>query len=191
MIASVLTLDVKEVQKLQLCDEYSVHRVVYSLFPGNARRFLYYRHPSSQERKIKVLILSETPPQIPEYGRIESKMVHQSFLEHEMYAFKVRLNPVIRTQRQAKSIRSVGNLVDWFTSKQEQWGFVADVSRLELTDIGVTRIDAKGQRLVFNECTYSGVLKVVDRNLFIESFRTGLGRGKGFGFGFLQLQPVY
>ncbi|MPN58153.1 hypothetical protein SDC9_205854 [bioreactor metagenome] len=45
--------------------------------------------------------------------------------------------------------------------------------------------------MVFNECTFTGVLEVVDRKSFIKSFCEGIGRGKAFGFGLLQLLPLY
>jgi len=191
MMASILILDTKAIQHYKVYDDYAVHRVVYDLFPATARKFLYYRYPKPEESGIKVLIISEDQPLVPQYGSIESKLIQTSFLEYQKYAFKVRLNPVVREQDKAHSIRGYEELASWFSLKQKQWGFSADPMRLELSSIGVVQIKGKQGPMTFNECTFSGVLEVVDRSRFIKSFHDGLGRGKGFGFGLLQVQPLH
>ncbi len=191
MIASTLTLDTTAMHQFTVYDAYAIHRVVYDLFPGTKRNFLYYHYPQASNRGTRILILSETQPLLPFSGSLESKFVQNSFLEHNHYAFKVRLNPVIRTQEKARSILRQDELIQWFAKKQSNWGFHADIARLELSNKGVIEIKGKEGSMVFNECTFTGVLEVVDRKSFIKSFCEGIGRGKAFGFGLLQLLPLY
>lgn len=191
MIASMLTLDSKAIHRYKIHDAYAVHRVVYDLFPATTRRFLYYHYPEDSSHGMRILILSEEQPLVPHEGSIESKLIQASFLEYQTYAFKVRLNPVVRTRDGARSIRRSEELIEWFAKKQTGWGFHADLSRLELSNLGVEEIKGKEDLMVFNECTFTGVLQVIDRSQFIKSFYEGMGRGKAFGFGLLQLQPIY
>ncbi len=190
MIASMLTLSFKEVAKARIYDEYAIHRTVYDLFPGSNREFLFYKFPYPGRKGIKILLLSVSQPQIPSFGKIESKRVPQEFLEHQYYAFKVKLNPVVRSGQKTSAITGYEPLITWFTEKQENWGFIANPSRLELSEMGAYKIDKSGTNLTFNQCTYSGVLEVIDQGRFIKGFEKGIGRGQGFGFGLLQLRPL-
>lgn len=190
MIASIFTLDTKALRTLGSIDDYTIHRLVYDIFPGKERTFLYYQYPYTIRGGTRILILSKEQPKVPNLGTITSKQVPASFLERDYYGFKVRLNPVIRSRNQARSIIGKEELISWFLSKQEQWGFYTDSARLELSSIGVTEIQKGDNTLIFNECTFSGILHVEEKSLFIKSFTEGIGRGKGFGFGLLQLQPI-
>jgi len=127
---------------------------------------------------------------IPTFGSVESKFVSPSFLEHRYYAFTVKLNPVTRLANKTAPVIGHEPLSTWFLDKQEQWGFVVDRERLDLSDLGVSLIRKGNTEIPLNQCTYTGILKVVDRERFIDSFENGLGRGKGFGFGLLQLKPL-
>lgn len=191
MIASILTLDNHAIRQYNLYDAYAIHRVVYDLFPSTTGKFLYYHDQQVSRQGMRIILLSEEQPAVPHAGSIESKLVQPSFLEHSAYAFKVRLNPVARNRNHARSIRRQDELIQWFTKKQIGWGFEADLSSLELSNLGVAEIKGKENVMVFNECTYSGVLEVIDRPAFVRNFCEGLGRGKAFGFGLLQLQPIY
>lgn len=190
MIASVLTLGPRDIRHLDLTDGYTMHKIVYDLFPGSDRTFLYYQYPFAERRGVKILILSEDQPLVPAQGTIESKMVKESFLRYRYYAFKVRLNPVTRLGGKATPVTGHDPLISWFLEKQERWGFVADASGLDLSDVGVATIQKGKNRITLNQCTYTGVLEVVDQDRFIEGFENGLGRAKGFGFGLLQLKPL-
>ena len=89
----MLTLGPRDIRHLDLTDEYTMHKIVYDLFPRSDRTFLYYQCVA-ERRGVKILILSREQPLVPTLGTIESKMVKDSFLRYRYYAFKVRLNPV-------------------------------------------------------------------------------------------------
>jgi CRISPR system Cascade subunit CasE len=190
MIASIFRLDRRAISQLDIKDEYSIHRAVYTLFPGTKRSFLYYRYPHGSTPDMRILILSKEEPSQPEAGVIESKRVEPSFLQSERYAFRVRLNPIERTRNVAKSIIGQKELTDWFLKKESNWGFRVEPASLELQNLGVVQFQRGVHKVTMNECTFVGLLKVTDRVLFSKSFYGGIGRGKGFGFGLLQLQPI-
>ncbi len=190
MIASVLTIGPREMSRIDLTDEYAIHKIVYELFPGSRRTFLYYQYPFGGEKGVKILLLSEEQPLVPEMGKIESKYVNDSFLSYKNYAFRVKLNPVTRVGDTSTPVTGSDSLVSWFLEKQEQWGFRVDENRLDLSDCGISIIKKGQNTITLNKCTYMGVLEVIDQDRFIGSFEKGLGRAKGFGFGLLQLKPL-
>lgn len=193
MIASILTLSPEEFQSLgKYHDDYTIHKLVYSLFPGSQRKFLFLdRYGDFNSRKI--LMVSQENPQNPAFGRIEIKTIPENFLKAQSYAFEVRLNPVKRANGNKKMIPVTGipYLTEWFLGKQKNWGFNANPERLEIFDTGIQEIAKdKNTTILHNKATFRGVLQVTESKKFQESFRNGIGRGKAFGFGLLQLQPL-
>ena len=191
MIASVVSLDRQAIQSLKIKDPYSMHKFVYSLFPGNKRRFLYYDQ-GGDLRYRRILIVSQEQPLVPESGEIESKFIPQDFLEHQRYAFQVLLNPVEQPQGSRGKIPVVGRdaLRAWFARKQEIWGFTSNQEDVELFNVGVQIIHKDDRDITHNLAEFRGVLEVTDRERFRSSFSNGIGRGKAFGFGLLQIRPL-
>jgi CRISPR system Cascade subunit CasE len=203
MIASILRLSRSDYKALKISDVYSIHRVVYSLFPalaGESRDFLFVdKGGDFYERRI--LILSKRPPLATEHGVIETKTIPEAFLQSDAYCFQVRLNPTKRDKQTGKIIpvqdlkeksdktkREI--LAQWFCAKSETWGFHADPERLEVRTTGVQVFEKQEMEVTQNAATFTGVLGVTDRELFIRSFEQGIGRGKSFGFGLLELVPT-
>jgi CRISPR system Cascade subunit CasE len=197
MIATMYRLSRRDIRELRVTDDYSIHRIVYDLFPrsdgtADGRGFLYADKGGDFESRI-VLILSKRLPGEPAAGSTESREVTESFLMHEHYAFEVVMNPSRRDAASGKTIavRGEEGIRDWFIGKAQGWGFIVDPDRLGVSQIGVQRFEHKSDGMVLhNRATLSGVLEVRDRNAFKESFENGIGRSRGFGFGLLQLRPL-
>lgn len=197
MIASLYRLSCKDLTALKVTDEYSLHRIVYDLFPereggGKGRDFLYADKGGDFRERI-VLVLSQRPPAEPMAGRIESREVTHSFLSHDRYAFEVVMNPSQRDSKTGKTIalRGENELRDWFARKSSAWGFSIDETRFEVSRIGVQSFEHKLEGTVVHaRATFSGILEVIDRPAFIGSFESGIGRCRGFGFGLLQIRPI-
>ena len=200
MIASVLTLNRAECQTLKVTHAYSVHRVVYSLFPareGQTRDFLFADKGGDFHGR-KILILSQKEPASPTLGRIESKEIPTAFLDGALYGFEVRMNPTKRDKPTGKTVAVRGKeaLLSWFCEKAPtSFGF--EVIRdsqgtplIQVQGIGVQRFEKNGATVVHGEATFIGKLRVVDRGTFRKAFEEGMGRAKGFGFGLLQLVPL-
>jgi len=200
VIASVLTLNRAEVQALQIRDAYSIHRVVYSLFPAQkdeTRDFLYADKGGDFKGR-QVLLLSSRFPKPTSFGQLESKEIPSSFLDHDLYGFEVRLNPTRRDHALKKTLPVRGNeaLVTWFVEKATaNYGFevlldVSGVPSIQVKSVGVQRFRKGTTEVTHGEATFVGKLKVVDRLAFRKAFEEGLGRAKGFGFGLLQIVPL-
>ncbi len=192
MIASVLRLTRSDCQALKITDAYSIHRVVYGLFPGESRDFLFADKGGDFNAR-RILILSERTPETPQYGEVESKRVPDNLLEHEDYGFEVTVNPTIRDSKSGKTVAICGypNLIQWFIQKAPSLGFEIHAESLEVRHAGVQLFDlGEGKTVTHNSATFVGKLKVTDRGKFRDSFHKGIGRAKGFGFGLFQIVPL-
>lgn len=192
MKASMLFLERKDLMKLgKDQDAYTFHKLIYSLFPGDKREFLYLDKGGLYGTR-SVLILSSKDPLQPDVGMIRTKIIPDFFLEQENYAFEVRLNPVRRKTGSSRMIpvKADKDLLNWFMERQSRWGINATSDSLRIDDKGIQVIQKGKSRIIHNQATFKGVLRVIDNKKFRQAFSTGLGRGKAFGFGLLQIQPI-
>ena len=149
MIASVLRLSRSDCKALKIIDAYSIHRVVYELFPGESRDFLFVDKGGDFHAR-QILILSERSPEIPQYGEIQSKLIVDSFLEHDNYGFEVTLNPTKRDKQTGKTvaIRGREKLHQWFLGKAPTLGFEIQAESLEIRHAGVQTFDLGNGKIV-------------------------------------------
>lgn len=198
MIASVLKLNRADCKALDVKDIYSVHKIVYSLFPmqdNNTRDFLFADKGGDWHSR-QILILSERKPASVEFGELISKEIPESFLNWDYYGFEVIINPTQRNGPTQKTtpIRGIENLHKWFIQKAPALGFEVEPESLQVFRIGVQSFDKNKEGKTFTHthgmATFIGKLKVIDRQAFIQSFKRGIGRAKGFGFGLLQIAPI-
>jgi CRISPR system Cascade subunit CasE len=193
MIASVLKLSRSDFNNLRITDPYSIHRVIYSLFPKeNGGRDFLFVDKGGDFKERRILILSKRPPLCPEYGIIEQKNIPDSFLKEDRYGFEIRLNAVKRSKQNGKivAIFDRESLFEWFCSKSESWGFITERDSLQIQSTGVQTFNKQENQITQNAVIFIGKLRVNDRSLFVKSFEEGIGRGKGFGFGLLQIVPL-
>lgn len=173
-----------------LKDLYSIHKLIYSLFPGDQRSFIF-TNKGIQNGFLEILIISKNPPIFPEYGEITTKIIPESFLNKKRYAFEIIINAVDRPfAKNPTPIKGDENLSQWFISKSPSWGFSVDPSCLQLLEKHVEQFEKKGEMCTFNSVKFTGRLTVLDHNLFVNKFKSGIGRGKAFGFGLLQIRPL-
>ena len=195
MIASALRLNRADCKALDIKDAYSLHRVVYSLFPkpdDQSRDFLYADKGGNWNCR-RILILSERRPETPEFGEIESKEVPESFLQWDNYGFEVIVNPTQRNGPSQKTtpIKGRENLHKWFIQKASALGFEVEPDSLQVSKIGVVSFNRDASiTQTHGTATFIGKLTVINREAFINSFKHGIGRAKGFGFGLLQIVPI-
>ncbi len=197
MIASVLRLSRADCKLLDIRDAYSIHKVVYSLFPkeeivDNETRSFLYCDKGGDFHERRILLLSKTKPSQPEHGEIETRDIPHSFLDQDYYGFEVMMNPVTRDNKSRKIIpvRGKENLLVWFNQKVSGFGFDILPGSLTVQDTDVIQFEKNNNKVVFGKAVFIGKLRVTDRVLFIKSFNKGLGRGKAFGFGLFQIVPI-
>ena len=202
MIASILRLGAKDIKALRITDDYSLHRVVYSLFEDrrtDAEKnasvpsgFLYADKGGDKNGRL-ILLLSDREPRKPEHGVLESKSVEDIFLTFDRYRFDVLINPTKRDSRSRKiiAIKEREEIGLWFIEKAPtSWGFTVNPSTLQVKSLQVKQFVKQTHSVTHGGAELSGELEVADRSLFIKSFQQGIGRGKAFGFGLLQIAPI-
>jgi CRISPR system Cascade subunit CasE len=191
MIASMYKLNWLDCKNLRVVDAYSIHRIVYDLFPGNTRDFLFVDKGGDFKAR-KILIVSQRSPKIPQYGEIQSKLIPESFLQHENYGFETKLNPTTRDESGKKriAIRKYEDLHQWFLKKSLLSGFETNPENLEIRSSDVEIFEHKNQIITYNSVKFVGKLRVIDKEKFHDSFCKGIGSGKAFGFGLLQIIPL-
>ena len=200
MILSLLTINRSQLAKVIKSnggrfDIYTAHKLVYTLFPEEeaGRDFLFrYKETASGKR---IVILSQREPDISrlpeEHCSIKFRHIPDSYFDAEYYRFEVQINPVKRDIKTGKIVPVKGRneLIAWFCGKAGKYGFEAmpDTMSVENTD---TLIFKKGEKkITLGKAVFSGVLKVKDKEIFMQSFKKGLGKGKSFGFGLLEIVP--
>lgn len=188
-----LFLDTAALRKGNIRDDYSIHRLVYSLFPleQERSRFLYADKGSVRGGRL-LLVLSEKEPNVPEYVTSATTIISENFFRFSDYRFEIDLNPVKKEKESGKRRAVTGqlDLLNWFIAHSEKWGFQADARSLEVSIKPVRQFSKDGTVCTFNHAFFRGSLHVTDQEKFRESFLAGLGHGKAFGFGLLQLRPI-
>ena len=202
MIATILTLSRKDVNALHMTDDYSLHRVVYSLFKdvrseaekqSSVPSGFLFADKGGDAKGRQILILSDRPPLQPEHGELVSRPVPDEFLQHRFYKFEVTLNPTRKGNKSSKRVpvKTSEAVAAWFSGKSlASWGFSVDPVRLDVRMLPVMQFKKQdGLTVTHGAARVSGMLRVENRDLFIESFNKGIGRGRAFGFGLLQIEP--
>lgn len=206
MIASVLHLDRRSVKALKITDTYSLHRVVYSLYQdvrdekdkqSSEASGILYADQGGDYRGRKILMLANREPMAKvdgQYGDVLSKPIPDNFLEHQQYRFKVIVNPTRRdsASRKLVVVRGREAVAHWFTERaSSSWGFEVSSPHLQVDKIEVLQFKDKNQRQVtIGQAHVQGLLRITDKDQFINSFTLGVGRGRAYGCGLLQIVPV-
>ena len=163
MIAAVLKLNRSDCKALKITDAYSIHRVIYSLFPGDSRDFLFADKGGDFNSR-KILILAERRPITPQHGTIEVKNIPDIFLDHSLYGFEVILNATKKDSKTGKIVPVTGreNLLQWLIKKAPSLGFEIIPGSLEVRKTGVQTMDlGEGKKITHNIATFVGRAKVI------------------------------
>lgn len=206
LIASVLHLDRAAIKALRVTDPYSLHRVVYSLYPdirsdadktSGTSSGILYADIGGDFRGRRILMLSNRMPaeQVDDqYGQVHSKPIAETFIQQRDYAFAVVVNPTRRDSASGKlkPIKGREAIAAWFSERAaSSWGFTVHPESLQVLNTDVQQFKDKAQRLVtLAQAHVKGQLCVTDSEKFSQSFSQGIGRGRTFGCGLLQLVPI-
>lgn len=206
MFASVLHLDRIAVKALRVTDPYSLHRVVYSLYPdvrndieksSSESSGILYADQGGDHNVRRILMLSNRRPADSVNGvhvLVKSKTIPQGFLDHSDYQFKVIVNPTRRDSASRKLLPVKGRegIAEWFVERAlNSWGFLVPSALLQIDKVEVLQFKDKNQRqLTIAQAHLQGKLTITDTNLFHGSFIQGIGRGRAYGCGLLQIVPI-
>lgn len=206
LTASVLHLDRAAIQALRITDPYSLHRVVYGLYPdvrddaaktASQSSGILWADQGGDIRGRKILLLADrSPAEQAEggHGQVQSKPIADGFLHHQRYRFKVIVNPTRRDSASGKLMPVKGReaIAAWFAERgPASWGFAVSSEHLQVERSEVLQFKDKAERQVtLAQAHISGQLQVTDRTQFQNSFAKGIGRGRSFGCGLLQIVPL-
>lgn len=206
LIASVLHLDRAAVKALRITDPYSLHRVVYGLYPdvrdeqakaASQSSGILWADQGGDFHGRQILLLADRSPAVCAeggHGHVNSRLIPDGFLEHTHYRFKVIVNPTRRDAATGKLVPVKGReaVAAWFAERGlASWGFEVSPAHLQVDRIEVLQFKDKAQRPVtLAQAHVQGQLQVTDREQFRKSFSQGIGRGRSFGCGLLQIVPL-
>lgn len=206
LIASVLQLDRAAMKALRITDPYSLHRVVYGLYPdvrdaagkaGHTPSGILHADQGGDFHGRRILLLADrAPAEHAEggFGEVRSKVIPLDFLDHMRYRFKVIVNPTRRNSSSHKLLPVKGReaVATWFAERgPASWGFRVDPRLMQVDRMDVLCFKDKAQRdVTLAQAHVQGQLEVIDRERFRHSFASGIGRGRSFGCGLLQVVPL-
>ena len=206
LIASVLHLDRQALKALKITDPYSLHRVVYSLYPDirsdmdkkqSVSSGILWADQGGDRLGRTILMLANRQPAEKvddKYGEVRSKPIPESFLDHSHYQFKVIVNPTRRdnTSRKLIAVRGREAIASWFAERAEtSWGFLVDAAQLQVGAVEVLNFgDKQGRTITIGQAHVEGSLLISDSQQFRHSFSKGIGRGRAYGCGLLQIVPI-
>lgn len=209
LVASILSLDRVAVQALRLTDPYSVHRIVYSLYPdvrsvaqkatGEPSGILYADRGANRWGHTVLLLANRMPAghavddQGQACGAVVSRSIPSGFLDHDEYRFRVVVNPTRRDAitRRRMALLDQHAVAQWFEARAlSNWGFAIPAGHLRVGRLKTLQFTDKARHPVtLVQAPVQGRLVVIDRTRFRRSFCRGIGRGRAFGCGLLQIVP--
>lgn len=193
MYLSRWTLNKSEILDYQMYDDYHIHQVVYTLFAFEGERRFLYSVVSQNYSSLVILIQSEEIPLIPSFGRLETKTFPDTFFLSTSYLFQVKFSPVVQMKDGKRlPVKREEELVKWLKAREEKWGIEFDYEKILKTGNGAMVMNQKGNR---NKVTVSyveltGLLTVTDKDRFMDTVKSGIGKSRGFGLGLMQLKPI-
>lgn len=186
--------------RLKVTDVYSLHRLVMDLFP---RRYecqgseltsgVQWVDCGEHIFGREIRILSKVSPCVLSFGdsgmedcSLVTNSIPESFFDKEKYGFSLVANPcVCKASGQRIPILDELEIGNWLDIKAEGSGFMAVEKKVDRIR---PLIFNKGKnRITLHTARISGVLKVQDKEKFIEMVGRGIGRGRAWGLGLLQL----
>lgn len=199
---SALSLDAHAHRQLNITDHYSLHRVVYSLFEdvrseqqkhGSVSSGIQWVDKGGDIRGRKILIMADRPPCEPRAGKLETKILSDTFLSYPHYRFSVCLNPTRRNKQTGKQVPVIGRdaIAAWFCQRAASWGFEVCPAHIQTENVNVVQMRLSGEKTItLQQATLSGQMTVKQQAIFEKSFKQGIGRARAFGCGLLQIVPL-
>jgi len=201
--ASVLRLSRSDSKTLKITDAYSLHKLVYGLFDdirndaqkaqSDSSGILWVDKGGDFHARQILMLSNRKPHQTPQFGEVETRVIKPDFVQHARYGFEITLNPSKRNKQTGKieAIRKREEIALWAIERaHKNWGFAINPEHLQVQINPVLQFNKTGKTVTQNSAHLKGELRVTDRNQFINSFLSGIGRGKTFGFGLLQIVPL-
>lgn len=161
---------------MRITNDYSLHRVVYSLFEdvrseaekqSSIPSGILFADKGGDAKERKILTLSDRPPRQSAHGEVISRPVPDEFLQHPFYKFEVTLNATRRENKSGKRvpIKTREKVAAWFGGKSlSSWGFSVDPARLDVRMLPVMQFNKQDDRPVTHgAASVSGMVRSENR----------------------------
>lgn len=207
LYAARLILYPDAILRLKAFDRYSLHRIVNDFFPKNISS------ASESDEKYPILwvdkgehvygheihILSARRPTIlslPSDIQFAYRRIPDSYWSYNQYKFSLVCNPTKTYNdfcdgvvvRKRIGLYSESDVAAWFKRKASEGGFSAQLLSFDKKD--KIKLKRKNELITYCSIRISGVLNIINKELFLRAVANRIGQGKAFGFGFLQVVPV-
>jgi CRISPR system Cascade subunit CasE len=179
---------------------------VWDAFPGQPdRKRDFLTRLDRQKQGFGLLIVSSDLPACPPWCSAretwQTKEIPESYFTVDHYLFQLCANPTKKLKTTLEDgtrskngrripLTSRNELMDWMRRKAEQGGFAVNVDTLQAVPKGREYFSRHGQLGLHSAVEFRGMLRVLDKERFRESFTRGIGSAKAFGFGLLLLKRL-
>jgi CRISPR system Cascade subunit CasE len=175
---------------MAISDTYRMHKLISKAFPdkkdGGCGKILH----RLEDRTITLFVVSEKKPDWTKLGYAvkdaQCKEFDPVFRQGEVLKFKIRANPVIRSNggRKREGLFNVDEQINWLMRQAKRCGFEIEAPRINSSRMNKTK---KGTHLFVD---FMGFLKIIDVEKFTKAIREGIGSAKPFGAGLLCVSKV-
>ncbi len=207
MYLSRIPLDLTKRKTLYALSSPSIfHGAIESSFAGERKRNLWRVDDLAQKKYL--LLLSEERPDISsleeQFSPEEANGVtkdYSPFLSrierNSMWRFRLCANPIHSVMQDGKRGKKLAYTVEteqlsWLQRQAKKNGFLVSEDSVRVTRKQWYQFNKGNEkrRVRMLLVTYDGVLKVTDRELFVQALTSGIGREKAYGAGLLTLMHV-
>lgn len=129
--------------------------------------------------------LKNSPGYLAQDPQVRQWNPSQKISEEQILRFKIVANPVVKREGKRLGLFSEEDQIAWLDRKAKAHGF--SIASVLVTDSGMSKMKKGDRPISLFKVQFEGVLKVVDKNLFIDTIASGIGHGKAFGCGLLSI----
>jgi CRISPR system Cascade subunit CasE len=201
-------------------DAYGHHQFIWQLFPGlDQRRFLFRRDDVDGWPRY-YMVSALQPQDDQGVWQIESKAYSPRLVEGQRLVFSLRANPVVTRkdshgkrhrhdvvmdEKSKMGFREMSPLerpplshivseagLKWLADRAPRHGFTFAAGQMAVEGYQQHKVYKRQAKLPirFSTMDFTGVLQVLNPELFVQALFHGIGPAKGFGCGLLMVRPT-
>jgi len=210
--------DAGDVHRLICANGYDHHKLLWNFFSDDAerKRDFLFRRDDARGRPIFYTVSARPPKQFTDALSVAVKEYRPLLHEGEHLSFLLRVNP-IRSRRNAAGKQERHDVIMEARQKlktqnipREQWTLLPDLvqeegsawlsARAERCGFELKQVRADGymqhryfkrgvdKQIAISTIELSGVVRVIDVDLFLNALYGGIGHSKGFGCGLMLIR---